>query len=99
LEDAAYEATWLTHGKKTWQQLQKVHFDGIILDLDLPGMPGKDILRSLRKQGNQTPVLVCAGRPDTDPADYDGANDFLLKGNRFSLNLLVDRMKQLLQAQ
>jgi len=96
LEDAGYETTWLTHGKKAWQHLQKVHFDGIILDMDLPGMHGKDILRSLREQGNQTPVLVYTGRADTDPADYNGADDFLLKGSRFSLTLLIDRIAQLL---
>ena len=98
LKEADYETTWLAHGTMAWEHLQKATFDGIILDMDLPGMKGKDILRSLREQGNQTPVLVYTGRFDTDPNDYIGADDFLLKNRHFSLKKLIARMGKLLSA-
>lgn len=41
----------------------KLRYDLVILDWDLPGINGVDILRQLRMRGDTTPVLlVCAGR-------------------------------------
>lgn len=94
---AGYDTSWSAHGGEAHARLQQDKFDGVILDMGLPGMSGKEILRSLRHRGDQTPVLVYTARGDTDPADYQGADDFLFKNSRFTLALLIERVKRLLQ--
>jgi DNA-binding response OmpR family regulator len=57
-------------------------YDAIILDVMLPGQNGIDMLRSLRKQGNTTPVLFLTAKSEVDDkiAGLDtGADDYLTK--------------------
>jgi DNA-binding response OmpR family regulator len=57
-------------------------YDAILLDLELPDRSGLEIVRELRRGGDETPVLIMTGRDD----DADivrgldaGADDYLLK--------------------
>lgn len=57
-------------------------FDLIILDLNLPGRDGIEILLSLRKGGWQTPVLILTARDGLDDRVTgldSGADDYLIK--------------------
>ena len=56
--------------------------DLIILDLMLPGMPGSEVLRRIRKNNSQVPVLVLTARDAlTDKVEHfeAGAGDYLTK--------------------
>lgn len=56
--------------------------DLIILDLKLPGRSGLEVLRALRRRGDQTPVLILSAQCDTEDlvAGLDaGADDYLAK--------------------
>ena len=56
--------------------------DLIILDLMLPGMPGSEVLRRIRKNNSQVPVLVLTARDAlTDKVEHfeAGADDYLTK--------------------
>ena len=41
-------------------------FDGIVLDIMLPGRDGLSVLRQLRAQGNRTPVLLLSARGEVN---------------------------------
>lgn len=57
-------------------------YDIILLDLDLPDMPGFDVLKQLRVSKIDTPVLILSGTTDTDIKVRGlgfGADDYLTK--------------------
>ena len=57
-------------------------YDAIILDIMLPGKNGIEVLRSLRKQGNPTPVLFLTARSEVEDRIKGldiGADDYLTK--------------------
>jgi DNA-binding response OmpR family regulator len=71
-------------------------FDGIVLDIMLPGRDGLSVLRQLRAQGNRTPVLLLSARGDVNDrvAGLDaGADDYLPKP--FVIAELMARMRAL----
>ena len=71
-------------------------FDGIVLDIMLPGRDGLSVLRQLRAQGNRTPVLLLSARgavgERVEGLDA-GADDYLPKP--FVLAELVARVRAL----
>jgi DNA-binding response OmpR family regulator len=60
-------------------------FDMIILDMGLPERDGLQVLRSLRGQGKQMPIIILTGRPERDVVTCleAGADDFMRKPFRF----------------
>ena len=72
--------------------------DLIVLDVMLPGMDGFDVCRTLREQGNNTPVLFLTARGD--PADRmrgleAGGDDYLAKP--FHLQEFLLRVRAILR--
>jgi DNA-binding response OmpR family regulator len=70
----------------------------IVLDLLVPGMNGFEVCRTLRAEGNATPILVLTakdGEYDEAEALDTGADDFLSKP--FSFVVLVARLRALLR--
>ncbi len=73
-------------------------FDGVILDLGLPGKPGLEVLRHWRQQGNPVPVLILTAR-DAWHERVDGlkagADDYL--GKPFHGEELLARLQAVLR--
>ncbi len=70
------------------------NYDGIILDIMMPGMNGLDVLRSLRQRGISTPVLLLTARGELDDkiTGLDaGADDYLSKP--FAMGELLARIR------
>jgi DNA-binding response OmpR family regulator len=73
-------------------------FDLLILDVNLPGINGMDLCRTLRDQGNQIPIIMLTARSE----DVDrigglelGADDYLPKP--FNALELIARIKAVLR--
>jgi DNA-binding response OmpR family regulator len=61
-------------------------FDLMILDLGLPGLDGRTVLRDIRNRGERLPVIVLTARDgvdDTVGSLEDGADDYVTKPFRF----------------
>lgn len=72
--------------------------DLVILDLMLPGMDGYQVLRSIRADGRQTPVLILSARGE----EADKVRGFQLDADQyvtkpFGLIELLERVKSLLR--
>ncbi|MCW2777843.1 MAG: response regulator with CheY-like receiver domain and winged-helix DNA-binding domain [Frankiales bacterium] len=85
-------------GPSGLQQAVDEDYDVVLLDVMLPGMSGYDVVRSMRRQGVWTPVLMISAKDgEHDQADgLDvGADDWLTKP--FSFVVLVARVRALLR--
>ena len=75
------------------------HFDGILLDLGLPGMSGIALCRKLREEEHvDTPVLMLTARDtleDKLEGFENGADDYLVKP--FAFDELMARVRALLR--
>lgn len=73
-------------------------YDIIILDLNLPGMNGYEVLKSLRNAKNDTPVLILSGlyEPDKKVKGLGfGADDYLTKP--FDKDELIARIRAIVR--
>ena len=73
-------------------------YDGIILDIMLPGVTGIGVLREMRASGNNTPVLLLTamGTVEDRVAGLDaGADDYLVKP--FDFNELLARVRAIVR--
>lgn len=73
-------------------------FDLLILDINLPGRSGYQLLQSLRKQGKKIPVLILTARAEVDDrvSALDlGADDYMVKP--FDFRELAARCRALLR--
>jgi len=77
LEDAGFQVVW----KKALEDAGD-NFDVIFLDLDFEGKNGMQVLKELRRQGVESPVLAVTASEDTQTkvdALEQGADGFLQK--------------------
>lgn len=75
---------------RTGLELGSTDFDVIVLDLMLPLIDGFEVARRLRKNGNQTPILMLTARdavPDIVKGLDVGADDYLTKPFAFEIFL------------
>lgn len=61
---------------------RRLHPVAIVLDVGLPGMDGTDVCRTLRQEGNWTPIVFCTARDDEVDRILGlelGADDYVTK--------------------
>ena len=97
LEESGYEVTAANSGKQTIALVQERLPDLLILDLNMPGIDGFDILRILRNQFPYLRILVISGYLKgslLEAAKFVGAFATLQKP--FNAQTLVDKVVEVL---
>ncbi|HEY7481705.1 MAG TPA: sigma-54 dependent transcriptional regulator [Gemmatimonadales bacterium] len=61
-----YEVVTAATGEKALEILGTAAVDCMVLDLEMPGMDGFDVLRALERKGSQVPVIVYTGTGSFD---------------------------------
>ena len=100
LKTARYAVDWVNNGNTAEQAWNSQQYDLVLLDLGLPGQDGLQVLKHLRQQKNNTPVLIVTARDDLDSrlAGLDGgADDYIIKP--FDLFELLARIRAVLRRQ
>ncbi|MBX3441133.1 MAG: response regulator transcription factor [Planctomyces sp.] len=82
LHEHRHGCHWVQNGLEGLEAASAQRCDVIVLDLNLPDLPGLEILRRIRARGVQTPVVVLSalGSVENRVAGLDaGADDYLVK--------------------
>lgn len=78
----SYAVDWFMNADDAEEALRHVTYDMVILDINLPGRSGLELLHVLRERGMTIPVLLLTAR-DTIPQRVEGLNagadDYLVK--------------------
>ncbi|AGT10405.1 response regulator [Paracoccus aminophilus] len=96
LEKHAYGVDWMQDGEAALAALATLTYDIVVLDVNLPGVSGLEILRAQRARGNAVPILILTARdaPQQRVEGLDlGADDYLVKP--FDLDELLARLRAL----
>ncbi len=98
LTSSGIQSTPSASGQEALDMLSTGSFDIILLDINLDGMDGFEVLHALRDSGNQIPVMVVSGRTEDVDILYSleiGADDYITKP--FNPVTLAAKVKALLR--
>jgi DNA-binding response OmpR family regulator len=93
-----YTVDWFKEARSAEAALKSEDYDLMVLDLGLPDKSGLEVLKQLRSQGNDLPVLILTARDAVSDrvAGLDsGADDYMIKP--FDLDELSARLRALLR--
>jgi two-component system OmpR family response regulator/two-component system copper resistance phosphate regulon response regulator CusR len=94
LSEEGHQCAWAKDGERGLELAAGRQYDAIVLDLMLPGRPGLDVLKELRRQGIHAPVIVLTamgGVEDRVNGLQAGADDYIVKP--FALVELMARLE------
>lgn len=77
-----YSARVVPSGEEGLFEATEIDYTLAVIDLGLPGMSGLELIRQLRRGGNQMPIVVLTARDDVESivqAMESGADDYLKK--------------------
>jgi len=98
LQGGGYEVVGASTGIEGDSQVADGMFDVAVVDWNLPGLAGVDIIRRLREAGSDTAVLMVTGRDDVDDRVVGldaGADDYLVKP--FFVDELLARVRSVVR--
>jgi DNA-binding response OmpR family regulator len=96
LREAGLFPETCSRGEEAIERILTAGFDAVILDIMLPGVDGLSVVKTLRRSGNSTPVLMLSARGQVDERVEGieaGADDYLAKP--FAVKEVVARVKAL----
>ena len=100
LEKNRYVAEAVHNGIDALNYLRNGEYDAVILDVMMPGMDGLSVLREIREQGNNVPVIMLTAKAEIDDKVEgldSGANDYLTKP--FDAKELLARIRAMTRSQ
>ena len=98
LKEADYSVDACFNGEEVFDYLLGAEYDALVLDIMMPRLSGLEVLRRLRREGNQVPVLLLTARDsiqDRVEGLDAGADDYLIKP--FAFEELLARLRVLLR--
>jgi two-component system, OmpR family, response regulator MprA len=99
LELEGYEIELAADGREALERLgANGQVDAVLLDVLMPGMDGLEVCRTIRRNGNQVPVLMLTARTQVEDRVEGldaGADDYVTKP--FALEELLARLRALLR--
>lgn len=93
-----YSVDAVHNGNDAYDYAASGEYDGLVLDIMMPGMDGLEVLKKLRAGGVTTPVLLLTAKSDVDDRVNGldaGADDYLPKP--FAANELLARVRAMLR--
>ena len=100
LESHGHSVEHCLDGEDGEEFAQSGTFDVLVLDINLPGRSGFEVLKNLRRSGNTMPILILTARNRIDDKidllDH-GADDYMVKP--FSLDELEARIRAVARRQ
>lgn len=94
LQAHGFDCARTESGEDALKLLSAADFDLVILDIGLPGIDGFEVLRTMRGQGLEVPVIVLTARDSVDntvASFAGGADDYM--GKPFSFDELLARVR------
>ena len=93
LREFGFETATASSGQQALDEVRRQAPSLILLDKNMPGMSGLDVIQSLRAEGiDSTPVLILSGEPiDRDELTRLGAKGAILKP--FDVPKLVETIR------
>ena len=98
LEYHRYQVDAVYDGIAALDYIHAGDYDGIIMDIMMPGMSGLEVLSRIRKEGNRTPVLLLTAKSEVEDRIEGldaGADDYLPKP--FAMGELLARIRAMLR--
>ncbi len=98
LKHSNYTVDAVYNGTDAYDYATAGDYDGIILDIMMPGMDGMEVLKKLREKGISTPVLFLTAKTEVDDRIKGldlGADDYLPKP--FDMGELLARVRAMLR--
>jgi DNA-binding response OmpR family regulator len=98
LRQLGFQVDWVTDGQAAERELRGADYSAAVLDLGLPLKDGLEVLRTLRRLKNATPVLVLTARDAVAERILGldlGADDYVVKP--VDLNELGARLRSLVR--
>ena len=94
LRASGYSVDACFNGTDALEHILMNRYDGVLMDIMMPGMDGYEVVRRLRDKNDMTPVLFLTARDSTEDIVKGldmGANDYLIKP--FSFDELLARIR------
>lgn len=98
LGDEGHVVEAVADGESALRKVKDLKYDLAVIDLGLPGMSGIELIRELRQQGQQMPILILTARGSWQNKVEGlaaGADDYVVKP--FQFEELEARLKALLR--
>lgn len=98
LEEQGYNVTCVYDATSAEDALYESKFDLLLLDVNIPGGNGFDLLKSSRKEGNVTPAIFITSRnamSDVEEGFESGGDDYIRKP--FAMKELLLRIQTILK--